>query len=116
MKTKYSIEEKRTKEKELITVMVGIYCKGMKHGSPHCPECQELLAYAHKKIDRCPFMETKTFCSSCKVHCYSADKREQIRCVMKYAGPRMLTVHPIFVFKHMVNTMKVLYRKENSLT
>lgn len=112
MKSKDSIEVKRIKEKELIACMVKLYCKGMKHGEPLCTECQELLAYAHKKIDRCPFMETKTFCSSCKVHCYSAEKREEIRKVMRYAGPRLLTVHPILALKHMSNTLKTLYKKE----
>lgn len=112
MKAINSVVEKRIKEKELITCMVKIYCKGLKHKGPLCVECEELLYYAHKKIDRCPYMETKTFCSSCKVHCYSPEKREQIRSVMKYAGPRMLTVHPIFVLKHISNTVKALRRKE----
>lgn len=30
-------------------------------------------AYARLRSDKCPFMETKTFCSNCKVHCYKED-------------------------------------------
>ena len=26
--------------------------------------------YARECSDKCPFMETKTFCSNCRVHCY----------------------------------------------
>ena len=34
-------------------------------------------------------METKTFCSACKVHCYKPEMREQIRTVMRWSGPLM---------------------------
>ena len=46
--------------------------------------------YAHQRIDCCPFMESKTFCSNCSVHCYQKEQREQIRRVMRFSGPRML--------------------------
>ena len=35
--------------------------------------------YAWARSDHCPFMEAKTFCSNCKVHCYRPEMREQIR-------------------------------------
>jgi hypothetical protein len=35
------------------------------------------------------------------VHCYSAEKREQIRVVMKWAGPRMALRHPILSVFHL---------------
>ena len=28
--------------------------------------CEDLYKYACLRIDKCPFMETKTFCSGCK--------------------------------------------------
>ena len=34
-----------------------------------CRKCVELNEYARKPSDKCPFMENKTFCSNCKVHC-----------------------------------------------
>lgn len=104
------IEKKRRGEKLVISHMISLYCKGNKHVSPLCPNCKELLDYAYKKIDGCPFMETKTFCSSCRVHCYEAAKREAIQKVMKYAGPRMLYVHPVLAIKHVAGTIK--HRKE----
>ena len=71
-----------------------------------CPACQELQDYALARIDKCPFMETKTFCSACKVHCYKPAMREQIRAVMRWAGPRMLPVHPVLSVKHVAVTLK----------
>lgn len=46
-------------------------------------------------------METKTFCSACKIHCYRAHRREQIRQVMCYSGPRMLLHHPLMTLRHL---------------
>ncbi|GEM_PF-12367 len=105
-------ESKRKEEKALLACMIKIYCKGNRHKAPLCPGCQALLSYAYQRIDKCPFMETKSFCSSCTVHCYQAEMREQIRRVMKYAGPRMLFVHPVPAVKHMVNTITATLKKK----
>ncbi len=51
-------------------------------------------------------METKTFCSNCKVHCYKPEMREKIRIVMRYSGPRMLFVHPVMCLKHLIESKK----------
>ena len=51
-------------------------------------------------------METKTFCSACKVHCYKPALREKIRAVMRWYGPRMLTVHPVLALRHAAVTLK----------
>ena len=48
-------------------------------------------------------METKTFCSNCKVHCYRPDMRERIRAVMRFSGPRMLLYHPITGIRHFLD-------------
>ncbi len=103
---KTAADKKRSREKAVIACMIRIYCKGNKHGSPICPKCMELLSYAHKKTDVCPFMETKTFCSNCRVHCYDKTRREEIRRVMKYAGWRILFVHPVMAVKHVILTVK----------
>lgn len=36
----------------------------------------------------------------CPVHCYKRDMRERMRQVMRYAGPRMLWVHPVAALRH----------------
>ena len=37
-------------------------------------------------------METKTFCSNCRAHCYRLEMREEIRKVMRFSGPRMIFI------------------------
>ena len=80
--------------------MIQIYCK-KKHGTKElCPECTELLQYASERSQKCPFMETKTFCSNCMVHCYKPVMREKIREVMRFSGPRMIFHHPFMAVHH----------------
>ena len=57
-------------------------------------------------MDSCPFMETKTFCSKCQVHCYKKDMREKIKEVMRFSGPRMLFHHPIIAIRHLIERKK----------
>lgn len=68
--------------------------------------------YAWARSDACPFMENKTFCSNCKVHCYKPEMREKIRVVMRFAGPRMITPHPIMAISHVMETKKEKRRLE----
>ena len=89
------------REKRTIAAMIDIYCKLQHRPSVRpCEECQDLLDYAHCRLDRCPFGDDKSTCNHCPVHCYRADRREQIRQVMRYAGPRMLLRHPILAVLH----------------
>lgn len=107
------VATKREKEKELVSQMIALYCK-KQHGSKHglCAECAELDAYARMRSDKCPFMETKTFCSNCKVHCYKPVMREKIREVMRFSGPRMIFTHPIAAIRHVIETKKEKKRLE----
>ena len=57
-------------------------------------------------------METKTFCSNCKVHCYKPEMREKIRDVMRFSGPRMLFVHPVAAIRHVMETKREKRRLE----
>ena len=86
---KQTVAEKRDGEKLLVSEMIALYCRKNHHTAKGslCPQCQALHDYALQRIERCPFMETKTFCSACKVHCYKPEMREQIRTVMRWSGP-----------------------------
>ncbi len=96
-------EQKRESEKELVQLMIAIYCRGKKHGGEAlCPHCSKLLSYAHEKLLRCPHMKTKNFCSQCPTPCYRPEEREKIKKVMCYSGPRMLFYHPILAIRHML--------------
>lgn len=90
-------------ESRTLARMVEIYCHA-KHGSGKdlCESCQELVAYADMRLSRCPFMPDKPVCARCPVHCYQPEKRESIREVMRFAGPRMLLVDPFAALKHLV--------------
>ncbi|MDD4849605.1 MAG: nitrous oxide-stimulated promoter family protein [Gemmiger sp.] len=102
-----NLQTKRAREKELVSEMIALYCRKKHHTkSTLCPTCAALNRYARQRSDQCPFMETKTFCSNCKVHCYQADKRAQIREVMRFAGPRLFFIHPVVALRHVIETKK----------
>ena len=84
---------KREKEKKMVSEMIALYCRKKHHTKGGlCSECTELKSYAESRSDHCPFMETKTFCSNCRVHCYKPQMREKIREVVRFSGPRMMPV------------------------
>lgn len=97
-------KQKREKEKQTIEFMISLYERN------HKEDCSELLEYALLRIDKCPFMSEKTFCSSCKVHCYQKQYREQMKKVMRYSGPRMLLHHPILTITHGIDSIKNKYK------
>ena len=106
--TPKDLDKKRADEKLLVSEMIALYCR-RQHKTPKgtlCPECRQLHDYALMRIDKCPFMETKTFCSACRVHCYQPVMREKIRTVMRWAGPRMLPVHPVLSIRHVAVTLR----------
>ena len=108
------VKTKREREKDTVSLMIAIYCR-KKHGKKElCPECAALDAYARQRSDQCPFMETKTFCSNCKVHCYKKDMREKIREVMRFSGPRMIFHHPVMAIRHVIESKKEKRRMEKN--
>lgn len=107
------VETRREQEKALVSQMIALYCR-KKHGGKKglCAECQKLADYARSRSDHCPFMETKTFCSNCKVHCYQPAMREQIKDVMRFSGPRMIFTHPAAAIRHVIETKREKRRIE----
>ena len=92
------------RERKTIEAMVRLYCADKhENGAELCAECAELLDYAQIRLAKCPFQEGKTTCAQCPVHCYRPVQREQVRVVMRYAGPRMLHRHPILTLFHFVD-------------
>lgn len=107
------VEAKREREKETVSLMIAIYCRKRHHTKGKlCSDCEKLDAYARLRSDKCPFMETKTFCSNCKVHCYKPEMREKIREVMRFSGPRMIFHHPVAAIRHLIETKKEKKRLE----
>ncbi len=89
------------REKRTVAVMIAMYHRGMHTAGPLCPDCAALLAYALQRIEKCPFGADKPTCANCTTHCYKAEMREQVRAVMRYAGPRMLLRHPVLALLHL---------------
>lgn len=107
-----NVQDKRTREIETVTQMIALYCR-KKHGGLNLyPECATLADYARQRSERCPFMETKTFCSNCRVHCYRPEMREKIREVMRFSGPRMIFYHPVMALRHVIESKKEKKRLE----
>ena len=100
-------QTKREREKRMVSQMIALYCRKKHHTRGDlCPQCAALDAYAKMRADKCPFMETKTFCSNCRIHCYKPDMSAKIREVMRFAGPRMILHHPVAAIRHVVETKK----------
>ena len=106
------IQTKREREKELVSQMIAIYCRKKHGGKALCSDCAALDSYARQRSDKCPFMETKTFCSNCRVHCYKPEMREKIREVMRFSGPRMIFHHPVIALRHVIETRQEKRRLE----
>ena len=95
------------REARTVEVMIRLFCRDrhQAHGVL-CRDCQELLAYAHRRLHLCPFQEHKTTCGKCPVHCYTTLNRNKIKEVMRYAGPRMLLSHPILALAHLLDGLR----------
>lgn len=96
-----------TRERRTVRCMVEIYCRD--HHQPTgglCAGCDELFSYAMRRLDTCIFRDDKPTCKKCPVHCYKPDRRLEMRQVMIYAGPRMLTTHPVLAIRHLLDERK----------
>ena len=109
---KQDLNTKREREKVIVSQMIALYCRKNHHSKALCPDCAALANYARQRSDKCPFMESKTFCSNCKVHCYKSEMREKIRAVMRFSGPRMLFHHPVMAVRHLIETKNEKKRLE----
>lgn len=100
------MEIKRGREKRMVSQMILLYCR-KNHNTPGglCPQCRKLDDYARARSEHCPFMETKTFCSNCRAHCYRSEMREEIRKVMRFSGPQMIFYHPAAI-RHVIEAQK----------
>ena len=96
------------REKVTIIKMIHNYCE--KYHSQNngnlCPDCNNLLEYAFKRLDFCPYSERKPACNKCPIHCYKSDMRQKIRLVMRFSGPKMLFKHPLLALLHLYDRRK----------
>lgn len=98
------MNKRLNREKQTVSLMIGMYCK--KHHSSNndlCSDCSGLKEYAETSTDKCQFGDQKPVCSNCPVHCYKPEKREKVREVMRYAGPRMIYTYPYLAVMHVID-------------
>ncbi|MEQ9947380.1 nitrous oxide-stimulated promoter family protein [Pectobacterium aroidearum] len=92
----------RQREIRTVGLMIELYEK-------HHPETddnaqyKDLFNYAIKRLDRCHFGEDKPACKHCPIHCYQPARREAIKAIMRWSGPRMLLRHPILAIRHLID-------------
>lgn len=103
--------DKREKEMHTVYEMIHLYCRKNHKDKELCSECLALYEYAKMRIEKCPFMETKTFCSQCKVHCYKLDKREKIRKVMRFLDLECCFI--ILLWRFVICTTKLQINRKN---
>ena len=96
------IKERLKQEKHILEVMIRIYCSALHQKGMLCDDCDEVLLYANSRLNKCPFADRKPTCRKCPHHCYSPMMRKKIREIMKYAGPKMMYLHPLIAFKHLL--------------
>ena len=101
MSTTKRIEE----EQAVVETMIRLYCRKHEGHESLCPDCEALLEYARKRLDRCRWGGRKPTCKKCPHHCYRPDMKERMRQVMRWAGPRMLLYHPVMALRHMFREM-----------
>lgn len=88
------------KEKKTIGWMITFYCGKNHHKKRPCNECRELMAYANKRLEHCPYGVHKNPCRRCTRPCYAPDMRKRVKRVMRYSGPRIIFYQPYEWIKH----------------
>ena len=106
------VARRRAREMRTVSQMIALYCKGNHDASVRthtafcgesvCEDCKNIDDYAHLRTERCKKMDVKTSCNECENHCYKPDEQKRIRAIMRYSGPRMLSVHPIAAIRHLL--------------
>ena len=89
------------------------HSKGYRGGEEEATQAYETIrrgadedANKDSRMKAAWYQGRKPTCAKCPIHCYKPAMREQIRDVMRYAGPRMLKRHPVLAIRHLLNGLK----------
>ena len=91
------------REKQTVLRMIELYCRHRLKQDTMPDEYLHLAEFACSRLDHCKYGENKTACKDCPTHCYAPKEREQIRKIMRWAGPRMIFYSPIDAIRHLFN-------------
>jgi len=98
---------RRAREGRTMAALVRIFCRDHHHPAAGlCAECRQLLDYAQVRLEHCRFGAEKPTCARCPVHCYQRARREQVRVMMRHAGPRMAWEHPVMSLRHWLDSFR----------
>ncbi|ETT01065.1 YbgA-like uncharacterized protein [Providencia alcalifaciens] len=94
--------------REIVTIekMIKIYEKAHPAPEDNPEHYQILFSYAVKRLNKCRYGEEKPACKQCPIHCYQPKQREQMKIIMRWAGPKMLYHHPILAIRHLIDDKK----------
>lgn len=92
------------REATIVKTMIEYHCCEVHHEKNPCRQCSDLIAYTTRKLANCKFGPVKPVCKDCHIHCYSPEKKQTIREVMRWAGPRMLYRYPLYALIHIYDT------------
>ena len=88
------------KQKEVVSLMIKLYCNENHSSNKLCSCCEELQGYAYNRIDNCRHGDNKTSCAKCLTPCYKTDMRTKIKEVMRFSGPRLMIYRPNEFLRH----------------
>jgi hypothetical protein len=96
------------REHRTMVCMTRIFCADHhgEHPGGLCDSCHELMNYSEARLAKCPYGQAKPTCAKCPVHCYKKEQREQVREMMRYAGPRMTWRHPLQALIHVFDKLR----------
>ncbi|MGM3169811.1 nitrous oxide-stimulated promoter family protein [Dickeya chrysanthemi] len=94
------------REIRTIRAMLALYERSFPAPADDADYYARLQDYALKRLRKCYYGENKPACKQCPIHCYQPAKREAIKAIMRWAGPRMLLHHPILAIRHLLDDRK----------
>ncbi|MCX6246388.1 MAG: nitrous oxide-stimulated promoter family protein [Bacteroidetes bacterium] len=97
-------------EKKTLTAMIKIYCESVHGRKALCDDCRNLQDYALQRIERCVYGNDKPACKNCPVHCYKPKRKEEIRNVMRFSGPKMVYRHPVLAVTHLIKDGRTIQK------
>lgn len=90
-------------QKRIVRNMISLYSRHTTGTYKLNGSYKELAEYCERRLDHCYWGNKKPSCKNCSIHCYNKAKREEIKKIMKWAGPRMIIYHPIQAIRHLFN-------------
>ncbi|KGF35836.1 nitrous oxide-stimulated promoter family protein [Hoylesella buccalis] len=93
------------RDQETIRLMIDLYCRHHLRLNEVSEAYRQLGDYACERLQLCKFGEQKPACKDCSVHCYKPDMRQQIREVMRRAGPRMVFYALLATCRHLIQIL-----------